>query len=65
MVRHFGKLTIINADTLKHEHEPGFLVIDFVQQFVQFYKFLGDDAIEEAQKVSLTAVNCDRGGFTR
>jgi predicted phosphodiesterase len=65
MVRHFGKLTIINAGTLKHEHEPGFLVINFVQQFVQFYKFLGDDAIEEAERVSLTAVSCDRGGFTR
>lgn len=64
MVRHFGNLTIINAATLKHEHEPGFLVIDFVQQFVQFYKFLGESAIEEAEKVSLTGVSCD-GGFTR
>ena len=64
MVRHFGNLTIINAGTLKHEHEPGFLVIDFVQQFVQFYKFLGESAIEESEKVSLTGVSCD-GGFTR
>ncbi|NQE37165.1 metallophosphoesterase family protein [Microcoleus asticus] len=65
MVRHFGNLTIINAGTLKHEHEPGFLVIDFVQQFVQFYKFFEDAGIEEAERVSLTAVSCDLGGFTR
>ncbi|MEG4207720.1 metallophosphoesterase family protein [Microcoleus sp. Pol7_A1] len=65
MVRHFGNLTIINAGTLKYEHEPGFLVIDFVQQFVQFYKFFENAGIEEAERVSLTAVSCDLGGFTR
>ncbi|MEG3989897.1 hypothetical protein QUA13_22550 [Microcoleus sp. S28C3] len=62
MVRHFGNLTIINAGTLKYEHEPGFLVIDFVQQFIQFYKFLGESALEEAERVSLTALSCEGGG---
>ena len=57
MVRHFGGLTVINAGTLKHEHEPGFLVIDFAQQFVQFYKFVEYYLIEEAQKVILTTVS--------
>ena len=63
MVRYFGNLTIINAGTLKYEHNPGFLVIDFVQQFVQFYKFFGDSAIEEAERVSLTALSCDLAGL--
>jgi predicted phosphodiesterase len=58
MVRHFGNLTIINAGTLKRGHEQGFLVINFVGQFVQFYKFLEDRAIAEAEKVSLTALIC-------
>jgi predicted phosphodiesterase len=57
MVRHFGNLTIINAGTLKRGHEQGFLVINFVEQFVQFYKFLEDDAIEVAERVSLTATS--------
>lgn len=56
MVRNFGKLTIINAGTLKREHEPGFLLIDFVQQFVQFFKFFEDFMIEDAEKVSLTTI---------
>lgn len=55
MVRHFGNLTVINAGTLKQEHEPGFLAIDFVQQFVQFYKFFECSMIEEVARVSLTA----------
>jgi predicted phosphodiesterase len=58
MVRHFGNLTIINAGTLKPGHEQGFLVINFVGQFVQFYNFLKDRAIAEAEKVSLTALIC-------
>lgn len=55
MVRYFGNLTIINAGALKHEDEPGFLVINFVEQFVRFYKFSGDFVIEESEIVSLTA----------
>jgi predicted phosphodiesterase len=57
MVRHFGNLTIINAGTLKRGHEQGFVVINFIEQFVQFYKFLADAAIETAERVSLTAVS--------
>lgn len=56
MVRNFGKLTIINAGTLKRDRAPGFLVVDFVQQFVQFYKFIGDCAIADAERVNLTVV---------
>lgn len=29
MVRHFEGVTIVNAGTLKHDHDPGFLEIDF------------------------------------
>jgi hypothetical protein len=29
MVRHFGKLTIVNAGTLLREHDPGFVIVDF------------------------------------
>jgi predicted phosphodiesterase len=54
MVRHFGNLTIINAGTLKRGHEQGFVVINFIEQFVQFYKFLEDAAIEAAERISLT-----------
>lgn len=57
MVRHFGNLTIINAGTLKRQDEPGFLVIDFVKRFVQFYKFSEDSAIEESERVSLINLN--------
>ena len=56
MVRNFSKLTIINAGTLKRGHEPGFLLIDFVQQFVQFYKFFAGFMIEDAERVSLTTI---------
>lgn len=55
MVRNFGKLTIINAGTLKRGDEPGFLLIDFVQQFVQFYKFCEGFMIEDAERVRLTS----------
>ncbi|HEY9853835.1 MAG TPA: metallophosphoesterase family protein [Leptolyngbyaceae cyanobacterium] len=53
MVRNFGKLTIINSGTLKRDHAPGFLLIDFVQQFVQFYKFFEDFTIEDSERVNL------------
>jgi predicted phosphodiesterase len=57
MVRYFGNLTIINAGTLRPDYNPGFLIINFVEQFVQFYKFLEDFAIEEAERVSLTPLS--------
>lgn len=56
MVRHFGNLTIINAGSLQRGCEPGFLLINFVRQFVQFYKFSEDAAIEATERVSLTAL---------
>ncbi|MCU0547624.1 MAG: metallophosphatase family protein [Oscillatoriaceae cyanobacterium Prado104] len=56
MVRHFGNLTIINAGTLKRGCDRGFLLINLVRQFVRFYIFLEDGAIEEAERVSLTAL---------
>src|SRR5882672_7304334 len=37
MVRHFPGLTIMNAGTLKADNDPGFLMIDFDAEEVNFY----------------------------
>jgi predicted phosphodiesterase len=37
MVRNFDQITIINAGTLYHDHNPCFLIADFEEGFVQFY----------------------------
>jgi predicted phosphodiesterase len=46
MVRKFDHLTIINAGTLFHEHDPCFLVADFDRRYVQFYD------LDHAKKIS-------------
>ena len=53
MVRKFGELTIINAGTLKRNRDPVFLLVDFLQGFVKFYRFVRGSEIEEAEKVSV------------
>lgn len=37
LVRRFGKLVLINAGTLKHDHNPCFLIADFESKAVQYY----------------------------
>jgi len=37
MIRTVGDLTILNAGTLRADHQPGFLVVDFDAGAVQFY----------------------------
>lgn len=49
MVRAFDSLTIINAGTLRIEHEPCFLTVDFGQGAVQFYDLQPDLAIVQGQ----------------
>jgi predicted phosphodiesterase len=45
MVRSFPGLTIINAGTLKPEHSPGFLEIDFDRELVLVFEFSPDGSI--------------------
>ncbi len=45
MVRAFPGLTIINAGTLKREHTPGFIEVDFEQGTVLAFEFQPDGAI--------------------
>lgn len=40
LVRSFGSLTVINAGTLKHDHEPCFLTVDFELNRAQFFDIL-------------------------
>ena len=54
MVRGFGRLTVINAGTLKRDNDPGFVTIDFSHGIVQFFWFTGGADIEEAERVNLT-----------
>lgn len=56
MVRKFGNITIINAGTLKSEHEPCFLIVDFKKQIVQFFEIIKNNCIREIEKVSLSKI---------
>ena len=40
MVRQHGSLTIINAGTLRRDHNPCFAAIDFDQKLVRFWDIL-------------------------
>jgi predicted phosphodiesterase len=40
MVRKFGSLTVVNAGTLKREHEPCVLVIDFGRTIATYFDFV-------------------------
>ena len=54
MVRKFSDLTIINAGTLKREHNPVFLLVDLAQSLVKFYNFATNLEIEEGEIVNLS-----------
>ena len=54
MVRKFDDLTIVNAGTLKQEHNPVFLFVDLIQNFVKFYNFTTYLEIEEGDIVNLS-----------
>lgn len=45
MVRAFPGVTIINAGTLRSDHEPGFLEIDFAEEAVFMFEFAGDGGV--------------------
>lgn len=67
MVRRFGSLTVINAGTLKREHGPCFLTVDFDGGVVQFYSIGGSNGIVSGKFVRLADVKsevvapCGRG----
>ena len=53
MVRRFEQLTIINAGTLHHEHQPCFLIADFEAGSVQYYDLRAGGQVEESGRVIL------------
>ena len=53
MVRRFDDLTIINAGTLFHEHEPSFLIADFGTGIIQFYDLDDSGLIAEGERINL------------
>ncbi len=53
MARKFGNLTIVNAGTLKREHNPVFVFVDLLQSVVRFYNFATNLEIEEGDIVNL------------
>ena len=55
MVRRFDQLTIINAGTLLHGHQPCFLIADFERGFVQYYDLKPRGQLEESGRVKLPA----------
>jgi predicted phosphodiesterase len=42
MVRHFGGLTIVNAGTLKRDHQPGAVIVDFDRSAMNLFPFDGN-----------------------
>jgi predicted phosphodiesterase len=55
MVRDFDHMTIINAGTLYHDHNPCFLIADFEKGFVQFYDIHLAHRISKGMIVQLPA----------
>lgn len=54
MVREIYGLTVINAGTLRQDHQPGFLIVDFDRGFVQSYNLNPTDrAITPGKQVPL------------
>lgn len=45
MVRHFPGLIIVNAGTIFHEHQPGYVVVDFDRGGVTWYS-LEDESVQ-------------------
>ena len=55
MVRTFDGLTIVNAGTLRADHQPGFLIVDFGAGVVQYYDVGESCEIREAGRLPLLA----------
>jgi predicted phosphodiesterase len=55
MVRTVERLTIINAGTLFHEHQPCFLIADFEDGFVQYYDLGSEGQVSQAGLIELPA----------
>ncbi|MDB5390424.1 MAG: metallophosphoesterase [Planctomycetaceae bacterium] len=53
MVRTFDDMTIINAGTLRRDHQPCLTIIDFSQAKVNFFKIRNLTEIEPWEEVSL------------
>ncbi len=53
MVRRFGRVTIINAGTLRRDQSPGFLIVDFHRRVVRNFTFNNTFNIEELPTASL------------
>jgi len=51
MVRRFGDLTVINAGTLKHDHDPGFLLVDLRAGDVTEFTIAGTGAVASGQVI--------------
>jgi hypothetical protein len=54
MVRAFGELTVINAGTLLRDHDPTFVLLDFVQGAAQYCEFEPDGTVRQAARMALT-----------
>ena len=62
--RSFGGLTIVNAGSLCHDHEPGFLIIDFDSQQIQWLAIGKDQNVRLAEKeacATATAAGATKG----
>jgi predicted phosphodiesterase len=57
MVRRFEDVTIINAGTLYHAHNPCFLIADFKEGFVHFYDIDPAGRVMKGKIVQLPAVS--------
>jgi hypothetical protein len=62
MVRRHHSLTIINAGTLRSDHEPGFAAIDFVRERVCFWNIIDRQTAIPCDELPLTS---DSGGEVR
>ena len=49
MVRSFGKMTMVNAGSLKSGQYAGFLIADFAGGFIQFYDIKKNQVVVESQ----------------
>jgi predicted phosphodiesterase len=58
MVRNINGLTIINAGTLSHLHNPCFLLADWEKQIVTFFDIKEDLSISEGEICPLDSINC-------
>ncbi len=53
LVKKFGDLTLINAGTLFHKHNPCCLIVDFEAHVAEYFNLPGEDKIVEAERIEL------------